>query len=329
MDPYLYRLTRFVILLSCLIPSFICYLLVFFFLFKMKQITTQHLHHHFIFALLVCNFILITTELPITLVFSYHGEAPVQSDRFCSFWMAYNYGLYDIGLFLMAFGSIERYFLIFHEGSVRRWRHIVHYPLLLFCFIYPSTFYSMIVNMYPCESIYYYDTYTCGSACYSYLPASGTADYMAQIFTPAVLIILANLILLFRVVKQKRSMKIANTWRKNRLMYIQLVSISILYFLIWIPFVAISMIRLFYDPIFLQDLLMLVMNYCLYICPLASPFISLIGLPVVRQHLTESILHMIRINAIGNNNRVVPTVSGTTRNRNQQMLNGIRYDEHQ
>ena len=150
---------------------------------------------------------------------------------------------------------------------------------------------------------------------------------MAQIFTPAVLIILANLILLLRVVSQKRSMKIANTWRKNRLMYIQLVSISILYFLIWIPLVIVSMIRLFYDPFFLQDLVILIINYCLYICPLASPFISLIGLPVVRQRLRESILPIIRINAIGNNNRVVPTVSGTTRNR--QMTNGIRYDEHQ
>jgi hypothetical protein len=67
------------------------------------------------------NFILITTELPISLVYSYRGYVQPQNDQFCSFGVAYNYGLYDVGLFLMDFGSIERYFLIFHERFAHKW----------------------------------------------------------------------------------------------------------------------------------------------------------------------------------------------------------------
>lgn len=327
MDVEVYRLTRFFLLLFCLIPSIICFLLVFIFLFKTQQITYKHLHNHVILVLLVCNFILVATELPITLLYSYRGQVVPQSDQFCSFWVAYNYGLYVAGLFLMAFGSIERYFLIFHHRSFHRWRHIVHYPLILFCFFYPLTFYSVTIGTYPCENAYYYDAYVCGGACYQFYIVIGSVDYVINAVTPTVLIAVSNMILLFRVVKQKRAMKIVNTWRRNRLMYIQLVSISVLYFLIWIPFVIISLLRLFYDPFFLQDVTLMLLNYCLYICPLASPFISLVGLPVVRQHLKQSIRCIICF-AENTTNRIRPTVSAITPGGQQHIMRRQQHGEH-
>ena len=307
MDAYIYRCIRFILLLCCLLPSIVCFVFVFILLFKTQQITPKHLQHHFIFALLLVNFIFITTELPITLLYSYQGYAPLQSDQFCSFWIAYNYGIYVVGLYLMAFGSIERYFLVFHDGFVRRWRYFVHYPGILICIIYPLIFYSVTVNIYPCENAYFYDAYVCGGACFQFQAIIGTTDYIINAVTPPCLITLGNMILLIRVIKQKQTMKVANTWRKNRLMSIQLVSISILYFLIWIPFVTISLIRLFHDPFFLQDVTLLILNYCLYICPLASPFISLIGLPVVRQSLKRTIRHMIGITQ-ATDNRIRPAI---------------------
>lgn len=322
MDPYIYRMIRFIILVVVLIPSFVCYLLVFYFLFKTQQITHKNLQHHFVFALLLCNLIFITTELPITLIFSYQGYVPLQSDQFCSFWVAYNYALDVIGLLLTAFGSIERYFLIFHERIVHRWRHMIHYPCILLCFIYPTIFYSVIVNMYPCENAYYYDVFVCGGACYQYQPIPGTADYITNMFALVVLIVVANTVLLFRVIRQKQTMRIANTWRKNRLMYIQLVSISILYFLSWIPLVIVSLIRLFHDPLFLQDVVSILLYYCIYIGPLASPFISLIGLPTVRQRLSESILRIIDVSR-ATGNRIVPTTSLISRNRQHHMTSHV------
>lgn len=328
MDPYVYRLTRFILLLAAFIPSFICYLLVFVFLFKTRQITSKHLQHHFVFALLLMNFIFITTELQITLIYSYQGYAPIQTVRFCSFWVAYNYGMYIVALYLMAFGSIERYFLIFHERSVRRCRRVFHYPFIIFCITYPLTFYPLIVNLYPCEDAFYYDAYVCGGDCYQFLPVVATIDYLTNVFTPAVVVIVANAILLSRVVMQKRAMKVANTWRRNRLMYIQLLSISILYFVVWIPYVIIAVIRLLHDPLFLNDVtITLLLNDGLYICPLASPFISLVGLPAVRQRLRESFSCMIGLNQHANN-RIEPIPTVMTQNRRRRTKATREFDEH-
>ena len=285
MDPYIYRLIRFIVLLICAIPSAICFLLIFFFLLKSQDVSYKRLRNHVILALLFCNFILITTELPISLIYSYQGHVQPENKHFCSFWVAHNYSLYVAGLFLMAFGSIERYFLIFHESFMRRWRFIVHYPPIVICFIYPLMFYHLIINLYPCENVYDYESYVCGGACYQFEAIAGALDYFANAVIPTLLITLTHMFLLYQVINQKRAMKLANKWRKNRLMYIQVVSISLLYFIIWIPFVVVSLIRLFYDPFFLQDVTLLIMNYYLYICPLASPFISLIGLPAIRQRL--------------------------------------------
>ena len=213
----------------------------------------------------------------------------------------------------MAFASVERYFLIFHDRFVYRWRFFVHYLPILVCFCYPLGFYGVIVNVYPCDHVYLYDAYVCGGDCFQFETAAGTVDYLIHVVVPIGVIILGNLTLLVRVTLKKRTMKRANTWRKSRLMYIQLLSISILYSFIWIPFVIVSLIRLFHDPFFLQDFTLLILNYCLYICPLASPFIALIGLPRVRQYLRANRCVFFCKCCIPAHNRIRPVMSMITR----------------
>ena len=313
MDPDNYRWARFVLLLIFLIPSIALYLLIFFMITKGKEIHRKYLHNHVILVLLCCNFILICTELPVTLIYSYTGYAPSQTNQFCSFWVAYNYGLYVTGLYLMAFASVERYFLIFHDQFIRRWSVLLHYLPILFCCFYPLTFYNVVIAVYPCEPTYVYDAYVCGGSCFQFEPLIGTVDYMIHAVSPAIIIVLGNVILVIRFTYQKRSMQQANTWRKYRLMYVQLFSIAALYFIIWIPFVTFSVIRLFYDPFFLQDLMILIFNYCLYICPLASPYIALIGLPAVRNKLIGARRLLFSRSRIGATNQVRPAASAMTR----------------
>ena len=288
MDPDGYRWTRFAFLLIFWICSATLYLFIFALVSQSQEIRLKQLHNHVIFALLCCNFILICTELPVTLIYSYTGYAPSQTNQFCSFWVGYNYGLYAGGLYLMAFASIERYFLIFHDRFIRRWSVALHYLPIIFCCVYPLTFYNVVIAVYPCEPTYIYDAYVCGGSCFQFEPLIGTIDYVIHVMSPTIIIILGNAILIVRFTSQKRFMQQANTWRKYRLMYVQLLSISTLYFVIWIPFVTISVIRIFHDPLFLQDLIILVINYCLYICPLASPFIALVGLPSIRKQLLRN-----------------------------------------
>ncbi|CAF1007146.1 unnamed protein product [Adineta ricciae] len=201
-----------------------------------------------------------------------------------------------------------------------QWRFIVHYPGIFICFIYPPLFYHLVVNFYPCENNYDYEYYVCGGACYQFEHVISIIDYLLNVASPTIIIVLANMILLYRVINQKRAMKLANTWQKNQLMYVQLVSISVLYLIIWIPFVIISLIRLFYDPFFLQDVILLIINYCLYIIPLVSPFSCLIGLPKVRYQLRRRHWHSLWAHSI-NHNRIGPArTMDVVRTRQQHIL---------
>jgi hypothetical protein len=56
---------------------------------------------------------------------------------------------------------------------------------------------------------------------------------------------------------------------------------------------------------------MLLINYCLYICPLASPFISLIGLSSIRRRLRSS--GFIPWTSRAAQNRIGPTGTAITR----------------
>jgi hypothetical protein len=278
-------MARFWILVVCQILSVLCYILVFFCLLKSRELNKQHLHNHAIVAILIVYFFLIVIELPITLSFAYRGYVWPQSFSFCSFWIGCNYSLFTIGSQLMAFASIERYFLIFHEHFIRSWRHFIHYPPIVVCIIGPIIFYTLMIGLAPCETIYNYETYLCGHACYQLEFIEGSTDWILNAGLPAVLIAIANAVLIIRVNYRKQLMQLTNQWRKNRLMYIQLLSISLIYCFIWIPFMIISLIQIFVNPSFCADVTLLLLNYTLYISPLVLPFLSLIGLPTVRRQV--------------------------------------------
>ena len=312
MEPYAYRIIRFWILIVCQILSILFSVLVFVCLLKSGELNTQRLHNHAIIAILVTYFLLLVIELPITLAFAYRGYVLPSSPEFCSFWIGCNYGLFAIGSYLLAFASIERYFLIFHDHFVRSWRHLVHYPPMAVCILYPILFYSLMITVSPCQNTYNYERYLCGNACYQQQLIEGTIDWIFNGSLPIVVIALINVVLAVRVTCQKRSIRMTNQWRKIRLMYIQLLSVSMIYCCIWIPFMIISLIQIFVDPTFCRDVTRFLLNYTLYICPLVSPFLCLAGLPTVRQQ----VIAVLRIPQQGyhrNRNQVIPRTITTMR----------------
>ena len=307
MEPYTYRMIRFWLLFLFQIPSVLTSCLIFIFVFKSGEILSHHLQNHAIVVILVVYFLLTVIELPITLTFAYRGYVQPQNDHFCSFWVACNYGLFAIGSYLMAFAAIERYFLIFHEHFVRSWRWLVHYIPILLCILYPIIFYTCMLTTTACMNTYDYEAYLCGNACYQFQLVQGTVDWVLNGVLPVVLITIANIVLILRVIYQRRSMRLTNTWRRIRLMLTQLLSISLIYCCVWIPFAIISLIRIYIDPDFGQDFALYVLNYTLYICPLISPFLSLIGMPAVRRKIF-AFLHALICHNHRVQNQIVPTV---------------------
>ena len=318
MEPQLYRRIRFWILLALEIPSVLFSILIFGCLIKSREINSQRLHNHTFTAILIIYFCLLTIELPITLSFAYRGNVLPETSSFCSFWIGCNYALLAAGSDLMAFASIERYFLIFHERFIRSLRRLVHYPPIILFILYPVLFYTCMIAPSPCENVYAFEADLCGGACYSLQMVGGTIDWILNGSLPIVVIAIVNVILMIRVTHQKRSMQLTNRWRKIRLMYIQLLSVSVLYCCVWIPYMIVELIQIFVDPTFCREVSQFILNYTLYICPLALPFLCLTGLPTVR-HQVMAILHFSLHGGHRNQNQVTPLTVTRMRMEKREM----------
>lgn len=122
-----------------------------------------------------------------------------------------------------------------------------------------------------------------------------------------IVITIANIVLIARVAHQKKSIQSANTWRKIRLMVIQLLSVSSIYAVVWIPFAIIALIQIYIDPSFACEFARYVLNYTLYLCPLFSSCLSLTGMPVVRRKVVAFLQRLI-YHGRQNPNRVRPNL---------------------
>ena len=96
------------------------------------------------------------------------GFVAVQSPTFCLFWPVYNYALMVIGLMYMAYGCVERYFLVFHRIFFKKHLIVLHYGPVVFFLIYPFLLYFGLIVIYPCQTDFDYTQLVCSGACYQY-----------------------------------------------------------------------------------------------------------------------------------------------------------------
>lgn len=106
--------------------------------------------------------------MPLTLIMLHTGFVAIQSRTFCLFWSMYNYALVIIGLMYMAYGCIERYFLIFHRAFFNKHLIALHYVPIVFFLIYPFLLYVGLIIIYPCRINFDYTQSICGNPCYLY-----------------------------------------------------------------------------------------------------------------------------------------------------------------
>ncbi|CAF3567756.1 unnamed protein product [Rotaria sp. Silwood1] len=139
--------------------------------------------------------------------------------------------------------------------------------------------------------------FTCGAPCYFYETTISTFDQFFDIIFPVVVSSLASLVLLSRVVWQKRRMQQRQMWKKNRRLLIQLLYIVILHNLVWLPMVICWLIIIF-SPVpqpFLVELSINILPYGIYIVILVCPFVSLISLPELWPRHDPRIVPLTRV----------------------------------
>jgi hypothetical protein len=280
---------KFWILLSLQFLSFPCFIYLFFHFISKKQLY-RNIHNHVVILLLIISFLFLTIALSLTLAYMYTSQVYPASDMFCTLWNWFHYSVNIINLFLMAFASIERNWLIFHPKLVKSkgGRFLFHYCPLVFCVIYPPMFYASAMFIYQCVSDYDYTQLLCKWPCYFYNDNWTNVDLFFNNYTPLFSIPLFCSIIYIRVIIKRRYMKQQRfKWRRDKKLVLQILVLSSLYLAMWMPIQISGLINLYWLPTFLLQAQIDYMYLFPYLIHIIYPYIVLFTLHGEKFKLTH------------------------------------------
>jgi cytochrome c biogenesis protein CcdA len=104
-----------------------------------------------------------------------------------------------------------------------------------------------------------------------------TYDVIGTIIFPILIILIANLFLIFRVVYQKRQHHVA--WRRQRKLTMQLLIIALIYIIFWFPMAFNGLAFIFTSSYLSEQIQTNYFIFLVYIVPILLPFILLATLP--------------------------------------------------
>ena len=293
-DKIVLHRVKFFLLVVLQIPSiFICLSLFFFFI--THRILLQNRCNQALQILLMVNFIQVTCDLPMVVHFYRLGRISPATAGYCTWWTFLEYTLNGANEFLMATISVQRHVLIFRSqllnDRLKRW--LIHHLPLCVCLVYPVILYLILVVFYPCDGTQWnFSANVCGLAnCYLInSKILGTFDWMCNNGLPIVVIVLANVVLVIRVVRQKHRHHQLASWRKQRRMTLQLLSISCLYFFTWFPNLCLGFVQQLFIPTFLLDVQLDYIFDLTYLIGLLLPWIYLGVFPQFTQWMIKNLL---------------------------------------
>ena len=183
-------------------------------------------------VLLIAGLLIEMINIPFHLSFFHLNVVQPSTPALCLTWWFLDLGVYNGCIILMAWGSIHRYLLVFHDRLFlnKNKRLIFHYLPLTFLLAYILVFYVVAIIFPPCTHKYDYRLPVCNDfPCYLDHPILGIIDSIVNNILPVIIIVLFNFILVIRVYCQKRRLRQQNLWRKQRKMTIQLLCSSVLF----------------------------------------------------------------------------------------------------
>ena len=237
---------RFWLLLTFVVPSLLCSLFIcYYYLSDRKR--RQALHNHAIFIIILCNTILILTDL-CWILYSLHNSGLVLSATatFCTIWWFLDYSLYSIQTVMLAWASIERHILVFHSHllSTKRKRVIYHYSPLVVLLLYALVFYSVVVFLPPCSNEFDFTSVECGvTPCFLQVRLLTLWESVMHSVVPSLIIAIFSLALLYRTIKHRTRLRQPIQWRKHRRMSLQMLSLSGVYLFMNLPLTVLTLFR--------------------------------------------------------------------------------------
>jgi hypothetical protein len=293
---------KFFILLILEIPSIVLYLLIFTYIFTHRPLL-KTLQNQALLILLLVNFIEASGDVPIIIHFYYLGRVSPATAAYCTWWTLFDYILNASSEILMATMSIQRHLLIFNSHMLRiRKKCILFYYLpLLFGVVYPILAYLGFILIYQCDGTQWdFESNLCGLAnCYFvYSRVLGTLDWALDNGLPAIATFVSDVVLIIRVIWQKRSRQQPISWRKQRNMALQLLSISSLYLFTWLPNAIFAIIEQLTDSSLASEIQSKYVFELIYLVCLLMPWVSIGVLSGFTRWIIEKIFHPLTIHNI-------------------------------
>ncbi|CAF3865871.1 unnamed protein product [Adineta steineri] len=230
-------LVRFWLYLIFVIPSVVCSIFTLYY-FLVNRTFRKVLSNH-VLILILCLAIFYNITDIMWLIDYYRNGVTFSSLRpFCLAWTYIDFAVFISITFLVAWASIERHILIFHQNfiSTKTKRLVVHYlPMIIFGG-YPFIYYFVIFFILPCSLSINNKKTRCGLTNCAYENGStGLYDGIVNNILPIFSIIIFSLALIVRVWYNKYRMGQRFQWKKYRKMTFQLLSISAIYFVLLFP----------------------------------------------------------------------------------------------
>jgi hypothetical protein len=132
-----------------------------------------------------------------------------ESTIYCLIWNYFSYLNYYLNLYLTVWASIQRHILIFYHNLFNRnlKRFFFHkFPLILI-FIYGIIVYMCLIIFDSCQNNFIMTKPWCGGICFIQDRIKYLYDWLINNVLPICLIIILNIILIIRVIRQKNRIK--------------------------------------------------------------------------------------------------------------------------
>ncbi|CAF2628200.1 unnamed protein product [Rotaria sp. Silwood2] len=293
------EVVRFWLLMIFEVPSLTCSLILLYYLLIDHDLR-QSLSNHVIIVLLIIGLFSQLIDIPFYLNYLRINYVWPPITISCLIWWFAATGISNLTNIIMAWASIERHILVFHDGllSTKRKRIFFHYLPLLTIVLYGFIYYIMILLMYTCENMYAYELDWCLYPCYYNNEDLAMYDTIINSIIPTPIIAIFSIALILRVIQQKSNHHRHFQWRRYRKMAIQLLSIAALFLLFNLPMTSLVLAHVCGLPDGSTGQFELYTYYLYHFVSLLMPFVCLGSLPEIRKKMKQIIVFQTVVHTI-------------------------------
>ncbi|CAF4142997.1 unnamed protein product [Rotaria sp. Silwood2] len=278
------------------ILSILCCCFVLFYLLIDRTLRTE-LHNHVIIVLLFICLFYESICIPF-IVYNYYFDTSWETRSISyRFWSSIDIVLNRSQLIILAWATIERHILIFHGHWLltKEKRFYIHYLPIIILIVYCLVWYCLFILFSSCFNI----NNQSNSNVISYLCMLNHRnikhfDLICHQIIPSFIIIILSIVLLLRVRWQKTSFYQSADWTKQRRMIVQILSISMLYFLFYGPWILVMICVQFSS---LKKIALNIMTYAFFFSDyfiFLLPFVCYASLPEVQLKLKKLFCYLLQ-----------------------------------